>query len=294
MTISVWVLLLGLSFAFSLSFSLAEVLLVNNPPFTIVFYRLAIASVFMLGLMRMMGKSLYVPKGQLILLFFVGLANNALPFSAIVYGQQYITGGLASIINANTAFFTMILACMVFADERLTTRRFIGIILGICGVAVAIGVSELTALSAENIGQQSVILATLSYAISAVVVRKYLKGVESLVAVTLMLTSSSIWMAGVVLIMEGPPILTPEISGIISILVMALFSTAVAYMLYFALIERAGAGTTMLVTVLTPPFALSVDWLIFRESIGAEQLIGFVLIAVGVWMVARSLPARRG
>ena len=159
------------------------------------------------------------------------------------------------------------------------------------GSAVAIGISELTALSAENIGQQSVILATLSYAISAVVVRKYLKGVESLVAVTLMLTSSSIWMAGVVLIMEGPPILTPEISGIISILVMALFSTAVAYMLYFALIERAGAGTTMLVTVLTPPFALSVDWLIFRESIGAEQLIGFVFIAVGVWMVARSLPS---
>ena len=135
MTISVWALLLGLSFAFSLSFSLAEVLLVNNPPFTIVFYRLAIASVFMLGLMRMMGKSLRVPRGQLILLFFVGLANNALPFSAIVYGQQYITGGLASIINANTAFFTMILACMVFADERLTTRRLIGIVLGVCGVA---------------------------------------------------------------------------------------------------------------------------------------------------------------
>jgi len=282
--------LLLLCFVWSLSFLLAEILLESVRPFTIVFNRVFFASIVMVILIKLLGKRFPASRKNICLLFLLGLTNNAIPFSAIVYGQQFITGGLASIINTNTAFFTLILSSMMFVDERLTMIRLLGIILGITGVIIAIGPSELLSLSVDNLGQQCIILATLCYAISTTMARKFIKGVDPLVSVTVMLLSSAFWMGIIVLYMEGLPLFTPSTVNIISIGLLAVLSTSLAYILYFMLLERAGAGTTTLVTVLIPPFAMIMDAIILKEEITSPQVAGFMFVAVGVVMVARGLP----
>lgn len=290
MSVFIWGLLLILCFVWSLSFLLAEILLESVRPFTIVFNRVFFASIVMVILIKLLGKRFPASRKNIFLLFLLGLTNNAIPFSAIVYGQQFITGGLASIINTNTAFFTLILSSMMFVDERLTMIRLLGIILGITGVIIAIGPSELLSLSVDNLGQQCIILATLCYAISTTMARKFIKGVDPLVSVTVMLLSSAFWMGIIVLYMEGLPLFTPSTVNIISIGLLAVLSTSLAYILYFMLLERAGAGTTTLVTVLIPPFAMIMDAIILKEEITSPQVAGFMFVAVGVVMVARGLP----
>jgi len=290
MSVFIWGLLLLLCFVWSLSFLLAEILLESVRPFTIVFNRVFFASIVMVILIKLLGKRFPASRKNIFLLFLLGLTNNAIPFSAIVYGQQFITGGLASIINTNTAFFTLILSSMMFVDERLTMIRLLGIILGITGVIIAIGPSELLSLSVDNLGQQCIILATLCYAISTTMARKFIKGVDPLVSVTVMLLSSAFWMGIIVLYMEGLPLFTPSTVNIISIGLLAVLSTSLAYILYFMLLERAGAGTTTLVTVLIPPFAMIMDAIILKEEITNPQVAGFMFVAVGVVMVARGLP----
>ncbi|MBL6603211.1 MAG: DMT family transporter [Alphaproteobacteria bacterium] len=290
MSVFIWGLLLLLCFVWSLSFLLAEILLESVRPFTIVFNRVFFASIVMVILIKLLGKRFPESRKNIFLLFLLGLTNNAIPFSAIVYGQQFITGGLASIINTNTAFFTLILSSMMFVDERLTMIRLLGIILGITGVIIAIGPSELLSLSVDNLGQQCIILATLCYAISTTMARKFIKGVDPLVSVTVMLLSSAFWMGIIVLYMEGLPLFTPSTVNIISIGLLAVLSTSLAYILYFMLLERAGAGTTTLVTVLIPPFAMIMDAIILKEEITSPQVAGFMFVAVGVVMVARGLP----
>jgi len=290
MSVFIWGLLLLLCFVWSLSFLLAEILLESVRPFTIVFNRVFFASIVMVILIKLLGKRFPASRKNIFLLFLLGLTNNAIPFSAIVYGQQFITGGLASIINTNTAFFTLILSSMMFVDERLTMIRLLGIILGITGVIIAIGPSELLSLSVDNLGQQCIILATLCYAISITMARKFIKGVDPLVSVTVMLLSSAFWMGIIVLYMEGLPLFTPSTVNIISIGLLAVLSTSLAYILYFMLLERAGAGTTTLVTVLIPPFAMIMDAIFLKEEITSPQVAGFMFVAVGVVMVARGLP----
>jgi len=290
MSVFIWGLLLLLCFVWSLSFLLAEILLESVSPFTIVFNRVFFASIVMVILIKLLGKRFPNKRKNLFLLFLLGLTNNAIPFSAIVYGQQFITGGLASIINTNTAFFTLILSSLMFVDERLTMVRLLGIFLGITGVVIAIGPSELLSLSMDNLGQQFIILATICYAISTTMARKFIKGVDPLVSVTVMLLSSAFWMGLIVLYLEGLPLFTPSAVNIVSIGLLAVLSTSLAYILYFMLLERAGAGTTTLVTVLIPPFAMIMDAIILKETITSPQMAGFVFVAVGVVMVARGLP----
>ena len=224
-----------LCFVWSLSFLTAELLPETTLPFTIVFYRVLIASLIMLVLMWMMGKRIpYAPRA-LFFLVLMGLTNNALPFSAIVYGQQYITGGLATIINTNTAFLTLIFSSLILADERLTPIRLIGLGLGITGVVIAIGPSELLQFSMENLGEQCVLFATLCYAVSTTLARKLIKGIDPLVSVTIMLCSSTLWMSMIVYYMEGIPTITPSGINLLSIIILAGLSTSLAYILYFHL-----------------------------------------------------------
>jgi drug/metabolite transporter (DMT)-like permease len=290
MPIAVWGLLLLLCFVWSLSFLTAELLLETTLPFTIVFYRVLIASLIMLVLMWMMGKRIpYAPRA-LFFLVLMGLTNKALPFSAIVYGQQYITGGLATIINTNTAFLTLIFSSLILADERLTPIRLIGLGLGITGVIIAIGSTELLQFSMENLGEQCVLFATLCYAVSTTLARKLIKGIDPLVSVTIMLCSSTFWMSMIVYYMEGIPTITPSGINLLSIIILAGLSTSLAYILYFTLLNRAGAGSTALVTVIIPPFTMIMDAAILGDKITGQQLAGFVLVASGVLMVARGLP----
>ena len=280
--------LLGL--LWSGTFFITEILLELFPPFTIVFHRVGLAALAMLALLWLRGKRLPKDSRSWGGFIVMGFLNNALPFSAIVFGQQYITGGLASILNSTTAFIAVVISGIFLADERLTPRRFFGVTLGVGGVAVAMGIDTLGDLSLESIGQFCILLSSTSYVFASIWGKLKLRRHDADITATAMLITSSGWMFGIALWVEGIPF-TPmavEILGVF--LIYAVLCTSLAYILYFALLKEAGAGNTMLVTILIPPLALVLDALALGQWVKPHEMLGFAVIALGLLILSNKIP----
>ena len=286
MTTRSWVMLLTLAFIWGGTFFLSEILLEEMKPFQIVFHRVSIAAVVMVGYLALRGKSL--PRDLKIwgVLAVMGLLNNAIPFSAIVFGQQYITAGLASILNATTAFFGVVVSAIFLTDERITLPKSAGVLLGIIGVVIIIGIEALAQLSLTNIGQYLIIVSSISYAFASVWGRLYVRDLGVEVTAAGMLITSSIWMFILAMMVEGFPIAPLSVTATVSILTFAILCTSVAYLLYFSILAEAGASNLMLVTIIIPAFALILDAAFLGEWVDITDMVGFGVITLGLLIIA--------
>lgn len=271
------------------TFFLSEILLLEMSPFQIVFHRVSIAAIIMFGFITLRGKSLPKDVKSWFALAVMGLLNNAIPFSCIVFGQQYITGGLASILNSTTAFFGVILSGLLLQDERITLPRLIGVMMGIIGVIVIMGFDALFSLSLTSIGQLLIIISSISYAFAGIWGKLQVKNMGVEVTATGMLITSSIWMLILSTSVEGFPIEALSLQSTVSILTFAILCTAVAYLLYFAILAQAGAANLMLVTIIIPPFALILDAFALGEWVTFQQLAGLIIISFGLLVLSGKL-----
>lgn len=211
----------------------------------------------------------------------MGALNNAIPFSLITWAQLTVPSGLAAILNASTALMGVVVASIVFRDERLTGRRLAGVLLGLAGVTVVIGLQALTALDLTSLAQVTLLVAALSYACAAVWGRLNLSGLPPQVAAAGMLTGSTVLMVPAALAVEGlPP--APAAGTWLALAYLAVVSTAGAYLLYYRVLALAGAGNLSLVTLLTAPFAVILGAVVLGESLPLRDYLGFALIAAGL------------
>lgn len=275
------IMLLMLASMWGGSFFFAEIALREVPPFTITLHRV-IWAVPILALIVYL-KGIAVPGSLRVwgAYLVMGALNNALPFSLIFWGQTQIESGLASILNATTAIFAAIVAGLLLADEPLTTKKIIGATLGITGVAFIMGPSALTEFNLTNLAQLAILGAALSYAFAGVWGKTMLANQPPLMNALGMLIGSSLLMIPVVLILDGPPNLVLSVDVWSALLSVAALSTALAYILYFAILARAGSANLLLVTLLIPPFAIGLGVLCLGEKMGGEAWIGFAIIAIG-------------
>ncbi|MCE2517386.1 MAG: DMT family transporter [Alphaproteobacteria bacterium] len=294
MTARVWMLLFSLSFIWGGTFFLTEILLEEMRPFQIVFHRVSIAAVTMMGVLALMGKRLPRDRQSWMALGVMGLLNNAIPFSAIVFGQQYITGGLASILNSTTAFFGVMLSGLLLSDERITAAKFTGVVMGVVGVSIVMGVENLMHLSLSSIGQLLIILASVSYALASIWGKLQVKTMGVEVTATGMLISSSVWMLILATAIEGVPIAALSMKSSVSIFTMAVICTSMAYLLYFRILALAGAGNLMLVTIIIPPFTLVLNAFALGEMVSAQEVLGFGVIALGLLIISGKIPLLKG
>lgn len=211
----------------------------------------------------------------------MGALNNAIPFSLITWAQLTVPSGLAAILNASTALMGVVVASIVFRDEKLTGRRLAGVLLGLAGVTVVIGLQALTALDLTSLAQLTLLVAALSYACAAVWGRLNLSGLPPQVAAAGMLTGSTVLMVPAALAVEGlPP--APASGTWLALAYLAVVSTAGAYLLYYRVLALAGAGNLSLVTLLTAPFAVILGAVVLGESLPLRDYLGFALIAAGL------------
>ena len=224
----------------------------------------------------------------------MGLLNNAIPFSLMAWGQLTIESGLTSILNAATAIFGVLLAAVFFADERLSARKLIGVILGFFGVATAIGLEHLLAFDPRSLAQLAVIGGTLSYAFAGIWARKRLVGLAPEVAAAGMLTGSTLIMLPAAWILEGPITLMIEPITWLAIGYYVIIATAMAYLLYYRILALAGSGNLMLVTLLVPPIAIVLGALFLGETLHPRAYLGFALLALGLVILdGRAVDALR-
>ncbi|MEW2915887.1 DMT family transporter [Ruegeria sp. ANG10] len=263
------------------SFFFGEVALTEVPPLTITLHRVIWAVPFLA--LIVIFKGLSVPRTPRIwgAYLVMGALNNAIPFSLIFWGQTQIDSGLASILNATTAVFAAVVAGLLLKDEPLTPKKIAGAALGILGVAFIMGPSALTEFNPSNLAQLAILGATLSYAFAGVWGRTALSGQPPLVNALGMLIGSTVLMIPIVLVMDGAPNFALSLGVWAALLGMAALSTALAYVLYFAILARAGAANLLLVTLLIPPFAIGLGVTFLGERMEPSAWIGFAIITLG-------------
>jgi drug/metabolite transporter (DMT)-like permease len=275
-------LLLGLATVWGGSFFFAEVALREVPPLTIALHRVfwAVPALFLVVLYQ----GLKIPRSirAWSCYLVMGALNNAIPFSLIFWGQTNIGSGLASILNSTTAFFGVIVAGVLLVDEPLTTRKIIGAMFGVFGVAAIMGLDALTSFDLRNLAQLAILGAALSYAFAGVWGKRFLSDYPPVMNAFGMLVGSTLLMIPLAFISEGVPVLSLSTEVWASLVAVAILSTAVAYLFYFKILARAGSANLMLVTLLIPPIAVGLSVTILDENMGNEALLGFGLIAVGL------------
>jgi len=282
-----WALLGLLSVVWGGSFLFVGVAVKELPPLTIVALRVCLAALALQIVLRVMGLRLPRERQAWAAFFGMGILNNVIPFSLIVWGQSHIASGLASILNATTPLFTVIVAHYLTADEKLTGSRLGGVLVGFVGVAVMIGSAALTSLNTNVLAQLAVLGAALSYGLSGVFGRRFKTlGIPPLVAAAGQVTASSCMLLPVSLLVDRPWTLAmPSTATVLSILALALVSTAFAYLIFFRLLARAGATNVGLVTFLIPVSAILFGVLILGETLEGRHFAGMALIAAGLMLI---------
>mgnify|MGYP006110908571 CR=1 FL=1 len=214
----------------------------------------------------------------------MGLLNNVIPFSFIAWGQAHIASGVASILNATTPLFTVLVAHWLTSDEKLTVARIVGVIVGLVGVAIMVGGEAIEALGFGVFGQLACLAAALSYAFAAVYGRRFAKaGIQPLAGATGQVIGSTLIMIPMMLIVDHPwKLPMPSLDVIGALAGLAVLSTGLGYIVYFRLIATAGATNASLVTMLIPASAILLGVLILGESIAITHFIGLMLIAAGL------------
>lgn len=277
-------MLMLISFTWGLSFFFIEIALREVGPFTLVFYRIGVAAVIAVAWLYISGRRLPMNAQAWGKFFKLGTFNNLIPFSLISWGQIYIDSSLASILNATTPLFAVVLAHKLTHDEHMTRNRIVGVLLGIAGVCLLVGPAALHGLSANALGQLAILAAAVSYAYGGIYTRQ-LKDMSVLVAMTGTLIAATIMIIPLVLIFEYPLRTNLQLTSIGALLGMSVFGTFFAYMLYFYVIRTVGATNTLLVTFLVPVTALLMGVLILGETLSQHAILGMFVIFTGLLAV---------
>ena len=279
-----WGLLVLLSLLWGGSFLCVGIAVQELPVLTIIALRVSLAALVLWGIALFCGHQL--PRGRKTWQAFLalGLLNNVIPFGLIVFGQQTIGADLAAILNATTPLWTVLVAALFLADERFAKQKLFGVLLGLVGVIVMVGPDSLAGIS-RNLGAQLAVLgATLSYAFASVFGRRFAAAKISPLHTALgQVTASSFILVPLALMINTPwASALPSQATIFAILGLAVLSTAGGYLLFFNILERAGATNVSLVTLLIPPSAIAMGMLFLEEKLQGIHFIGLALIISGL------------
>ncbi len=282
-----WAMVLTLSVLWGGSFFFVEVAVGDLPPLTIVTMRVGLAAAALWMFALIIG--LRPPRSFKVwaAFFGMGLLNNVIPFSLIVWGQTQIASGLASILNATTPLFTVIVAGALLSDERPTLLKIFGVVIGFVGVVVMIGGDALGGLGGHVLAQVAVLAAALSYAFAGVFGRRFkAMRVDPIITAAGQVTASSAILVPVAALIDRPLEL-PHPGGEVwaAIAALALFSTAAAYVLYFRILAVAGATNLLLVTFLIPVSAIVLGSLVLGERLAPVHYVGMALIGLGLSVI---------
>ncbi|MFK8017069.1 MAG: DMT family transporter [Gammaproteobacteria bacterium] len=280
-----WLLLGLLSVLWGGSFFFARVALAEVAPLTLVLSRVVIASAALGILLRARGEALPHGKTLWATFFAMGFVNNLVPFSLLFWGQTHIGAGLASIFNSLVPVFTVLLAHVFTSDEKLTSTKIGGVLLGAAGVVVMIGIDLGKGISGWTLlAMLACIAASFSYGIASVYGRRFAKlGIAPLNVAFGQVTASSVMMLPLVLVVDQPwNAIVPGTTSILAAAALGLFSTALAYVLFFRILARGGATNISLVTLLIPVSAILLGAVFLNETLSTNHIAGMLLILLGL------------
>ncbi|CAM5191326.1 Threonine/homoserine efflux transporter RhtA OS=Bosea thiooxidans OX=53254 GN=SAMN05660750_01669 PE=4 SV=1 [Bosea thiooxidans] len=294
MDLSDWLLLLLLSLLWGASFFFGKIAVSEWPPLAVVLARVGMAAAALLLVVRLSGLSMRVGGRMWLAFFGMGLLNNLIPFGLIFWGQTQIASGLASILNATTPLFGVIVAHLFGQDEKATGLKLAGVGAGIVGVAILMGPDAIGGVSGALLPQLACLAAALSYGFAGLYGRRF-RGLPPLVTAAGQVSATTVMTIPLVIAFHPPwKLPVPSAPVALSLIGLALLSTALAYVIFFRIMRRAGGTNVMLVTFLIPVSAILLGWGILGEALLPRHFLGMAAIAAGLALIDGRLfgPAR--
>ncbi len=277
-----WGILVLLSVVWGGSFFFAAVALREVGPLTVTISRVLIAAILLHAFILLSGLRMPADARTWAAFFGMGLLNNAIPFSLIFWGQTHIASGLASILNATTPLFTVVVAHFLTGNEKLTAGRGLGVLIGFAGVVVMIGADLLQGLGNNLLAQLAVLGAAVAYAFATIYGRRF-RQLPPICTAAGQVTASTVMMLPVALLLERPWTLAmPGWQTFAALAGLGAICTAFAYGLYFRILRTAGSINISLVTFLVPVSALLLGMLILGERLEPKHFLGMALIGIGL------------
>jgi len=288
-----WAMLVLLSIFWGGSFFFVEIALRGFQPFALVFLRVTIAALILLVVVYIRGQHMPASLKTWGAYVVMGALNNAIPFCLIVWGQTRIDSGVASILNATTPIFTVLLAHFLTSDEHLTVRKLMGVLIGFFGVYLMMSPELQNGFSLRGLGQISILGAAISYSFAGIFGKRF-KNESPMVTSTGMLICSTIMMAPLAIFSGSLGASVASTQAIAAVIGIAAISTAMAYLLYFRILASAGATNVLLVTFLIPVSALLLGIGVLGEVIHVLDYVGMGGIFLGLIVIDGRVLKRMG
>ncbi|NIV29554.1 MAG: EamA family transporter [Anaerolineae bacterium] len=280
-----YLLLVGLGIIWGSSYMFIRIAVAEVPPITLVASRLVLAAFVLVIVLRATGRP--IPRSRKLWGAYavMGFLSGALPYVLIAWGEQYINSSLAALLQATMPIFTIILALFLVDDERMSWTVVLGVVLGFAGVAVLMLPDLRHGLQASLLGQLAIVASSISYAGATVFARNRLRGQPPLTSTMGQLTTGALFTMPLSLLIDRPFSLSPSPAAIASWLALTILGTVVAYVIYYALIERTSATFVSTVTYVIPIVGLILGALVLHEPVTINLLISTALIIAGVLLV---------
>ncbi|ANK74061.1 MULTISPECIES: DMT family transporter [Ensifer] len=283
-------LLLALATLWGASYTFIKIGIETIPPVTLIAARTLIAGALLLAVLRWRGLSLPRDAATWRRFLFQACLNSVVPFTLIAWAEQTIDAGIASILNATTPIFAFLMTALITRHEAVTARKLVGIVAGMTGISLIIGMEAFGGLGEQLLPQLAVVLATVCYAGAAIFGRGF-KGLDPMMPAAGSLIAGAALLIPVSLVVDRPWTLAPSTESLLALLGLAVFSTALAFAIYFRLIQTLGSVGATAQAYLRVPIGVAIGALFLGERLSDTAWIGLGCVIVGV--AAMTIPARR-
>jgi drug/metabolite transporter (DMT)-like permease len=279
------ILLLILGALWGSSYMFIRVTVAEVPALTLVAGRLLFGAAVLWILVRISGQTMPRSRSLWGAYAVMGFLSGAVPWTLISWGEQYISSGLASLLQATMPLFTVLLAQFLAADEPITWTKVLGVVIGFVGVVILLIPDLREGLHAHVLGQLAVVASSVSYAAAALFARRWLRGQPALLSATGQLIMGAVLMVPLSLVLDRPFHLSPSLAAMASWLALVGLGTVAAYVIYYALIDRTSATFVSTVTYIIPVYGLVLGAAVLGEPVSSLLLGSLGLILVGVLLV---------
>jgi drug/metabolite transporter (DMT)-like permease len=272
------------------SYSFIKVGVETIPPVTLIAARTLIAGSILLLVMRL--RDIALPKDRGLWLSFLVQAclNSVVPFTLIAWGEKIVDAGLATILNSTSPIFTFLLMVLLVRHEVVTARKLLGVVAGMTGICLIVGLEALGGFGEALIAQLAIVAATICYAGAAIFGRRF-KGLDpSVPAAGSMLCGTAI-LIPVSFLIDQPWQLTPSTESVLALLALSVFSTALAFTIYFRLLHTLGSVGTTSQAYLRVPIGVAIGVLFLGEALASTAWLGLACVVIGV--AAMTIPPRK-
>ena len=283
-------LLILLSTLWGASYTFIRVGVETIPPVTLIAARTLIAGLLLIGWMSVSGVAMPHSWAVWKRLFVQAFFNSVIPFTLIAWAEQYVEAGVATILNSTAPVFVFFVTWFLTKHESVTTRKLVGVIAGLLGICLIIGFSALNGLGDQVLPQLAIVAATICYAGAAIYGRSF-QGLSPLVPAAGSLIAGAIVLIPISLIFDRPWALQPSFNSTAALLLLSVFSTAIAFVIYFRLVQTLGSVGTTSQAYLRVPIGVAIGAIFLGESLSPTIWMGLGCVVIGV--AAMTIPARK-